>query len=181
MTMPRLKEKYVKEIVPSLQKELGYKNVNQVPRIEKVVVNMGVGEAATDKKLMAGAINDLSVITGQKPCETRAKKSIAGFKLREGMPIGAKSTIRGDRMWEFIDRLLATALPRVRDFRGLSPKSFDGRGNYTLGVTEQLIFTEVDYDKIDRTRGMDITIVTTADENEPAYKLLEKLGFPFAK
>lgn len=181
MTMPRLKEKYTKEIVPALQKELDYKNVNQVPTIEKVVVNMGVGDAATDKKLINGAIEDLGIITGQKPCETRAKKSIAGFKLREGMPIGAKATLRGDRMWEFIDRLLATALPRVRDFRGLNPKSFDGRGNYTLGVTEQLIFNEIEFDKIDRTRGMDITIVTTANENEPAFKLLQMLGFPFAK
>lgn len=181
MSIPRLKEKYQKEIVPALQKELDYKNINQVPRIEKVVVNMGVGEAATDKKLINGAINDLTVITGQKPCATHAKKSIAGFHLREGAAIGAKSTIRGDRMWEFIDRLLATALPRVRDFRGLSPKSFDGRGNYTLGVTEQLIFNEVDYDKVDRNRGMDITIVTTAEDNEPAFKLLKMLGFPFAE
>lgn len=181
MSMPRLKERYQKEIVPAIMKEFGYKNVNQVPRIEKVVVNMGVGDAATDKKLINGAINDLTVITGQRPMTTRAKKSIAGFKLREGMAIGAKSTIRGDRMWEFIDRLLATALPRVRDFRGLSTKSFDGRGNYSLGLTEQLVFTEVDYDKVDHTRGMDITIVTTASENDPAHKLLSMLGFPFAE
>jgi large subunit ribosomal protein L5 len=181
MAEPRLKEKYIKSIVPELQKELGYKNINQVPRIEKVVVNMGVGEAAQDKKRIDGAINDLSAITGQRPTKTQAKKSIAGFKLREGMAIGAKSTIRGDRMWEFIDRLLATALPRVRDFRGLNPKSFDGRGNYTLGVTEQLIFNEIDYESVDHTRGMDITIVTTAETNEPAYKLLKKLGFPFAE
>ena len=181
MSMPRLKEKYQKEIAPAIMKEFDYKNVNQVPRIEKVVVNMGVGDAATDKKLINGAIEDLSVITGQKPTTTRAKKSIAGFKLREGMAIGAKSTLRGDRMWEFLDRLLATALPRVRDFRGLSPKSFDGRGNYSLGLTEQLVFTEVDYDKVDHTRGMDITVVTTANENDPAFKLLQMLGFPFAE
>ena len=180
MAKPRLKERYEKDIVPAIMKEFGYKNINQVPRLEKVVVNMGVGEAATDKKLINGAINDLTVITGQRPMTTRAKKSIAGFKLREGMPIGAKSTLRGDRMWEFIDRLLATALPRVRDFRGLSQKSFDGRGNYSLGLTEQLVFTEVDYDKVDHTRGMDITIVTTSNENEPAFKLLQMLGFPFA-
>ena len=181
MASPRLKELYTKKIVPQLQKDFDYKNINQVPRLEKIVVNMGVGEAAGDKKLITGAIDDLSAITGQHPVVTRAKKSIAGFHLREGQAIGAKATLRGDRMWEFLDRLMATALPRVRDFRGLPKKSFDGRGNYTFGVTEQLIFTEVDFDKVDRTRGMDITVVTTANENEPAYKLLEYLGFPFAK
>ncbi|MBX9034442.1 50S ribosomal protein L5 [Gordonibacter massiliensis (ex Traore et al. 2017)] len=179
MTAPRLKEQYKNEIVPKLEKELGIKNINEVPRLEKIVVNMGVGAAASDSKLLDAAIADLRVITGQQPCITRAKKSIAGFHLREGQAIGCKVTLRGDRMWEFLDRLLATALPRVRDFRGISPKSFDGRGNYTLGVTEQLIFPEIDYDKIDRTRGMDITVVTTADNNEDAFALLSALGFPF--
>ena len=144
-----------------------------------IVVNMGVGAAAADSKLLDAAIADLRIITGQQPCITRAKKSIAGFHVREGQPIGCKVTLRGDRMWEFLDRLLATALPRVRDFRGISPKSFDGRGNYTMGVTEQLIFPEIDYDKIDRTRGMDITFVTTADNNDDAFALLDALGFPF--
>lgn len=179
MAVPRLKEKYTKEIISTLIKDLNLENVNQVPRLEKIVVNMGVGGAAADAKQMDGAVSDLRVITGQQPIITRAKKSIAGFKIREGMPIGAKVTLRGDRMWEFLDRLLATALPRVRDFRGLSTTSFDGRGNYTMGVTEQLIFPEVDYDKIDRTRGMDITFVTTTDSNEAAKKLLDELGFPF--
>ncbi|MBC2889428.1 50S ribosomal protein L5 [Gordonibacter massiliensis (ex Traore et al. 2017)] len=179
MTAPRLKEQYKNEIVPKLEQELGIKNINEVPRLEKIVVNMGVGAAASDSKLLDAAIADLRVITGQQPCITRAKKSIAGFHLREGQAIGCKVTLRGDRMWEFLDRLLATALPRVRDFRGISPKSFDGRGNYTLGVTEQLIFPEIDYDKIDRTRGMDITVVTTADNNEDAFALLSALGFPF--
>ena len=174
MTAPRLKEKYTKEIVPQLEKDLGITNVNQVPRLEKIVVNMGVGAAAADSKLLDAAMADLRIITGQQPCVTRAKKSIAAFKLREGMPIGAKVTL-----WEFLDRLLATALPRVRDFRGISPKSFDGRGNYTLGITEQLIFPEIDYDKIDRTRGMDITFVTTAEDNDAAFALLSALGFPF--
>ena len=179
MTAPRLKEKYTKEIVPQLEKDLGITNVNQVPRLEKIVVNMGVGAAAADSKLLDAAMADLRIITGQQPCVTRAKKSIAGFHLREGQAIGCKVTLRGDRMWEFLDRLLATALPRVRDFRGISPKSFDGRGNYTMGITEQLIFPEIDYDKIDRTRGMDITVVTTADNNEDAFALLSALGFPF--
>ncbi len=179
MTAPRLKEQYKNEIVPKLEQELGIKNINEVPRLEKIVVNMGVGAAASDSKLLDAAIADLRVITGQQPCITRAKKSIAGFHLREGQAIGCKVTLRGDRMWEFLDRLLATALPRVRDFRGISPKSFDGRGNYTMGVTEQLIFPEIDYDKIDRTRGMDITVVTTADNNEDAFALLSALGFPF--
>lgn len=179
MATPRLKETYKKDIVAKLQKDLELGNVNQVPTLEKVVINMGVGAAATDSKLIDGAVADLRAITGQQPTVTRAKKSIAGFKLREGMPIGAKVTLRGDRMWEFTDRFLATALPRVRDFRGVSPTSFDGRGNYTIGVTEQLIFPEVEYDKVDRTRGMDITFVTTARTNEEAYALLEALGFPF--
>lgn len=179
MATPRLKEKYTTEIVAALEKELEIQNINQVPRLEKIVVNMGVGGAASDSKLLDGAINDMRVITGQQPCVTRAKKSIAGFHIRAGMPIGCKVTLRGDRMWEFLDRLLSTALPRVRDFRGISPTAFDGRGNYTLGITEQLIFPEIEYDKIDRTRGMDITFVTTADNNADAKALLDKLGFPF--
>lgn len=179
MTPPRLKEKYKNEVVAKLEEELGIGNINQVPYLEKIVVNMGVGGAASDSKLLDAAIADLRVITGQQPCVTRAKKSIAGFHVREGQAIGCKVTLRGDRMWEFLDRLLATALPRVRDFRGLSRKSFDGRGNYTMGVTEQLIFPEIDYDKIDRTRGMDITFVTTAENNEDAFALLSALGFPF--
>ena len=176
---PRLKELYKNEIVAKLEKELGLANVNEVPRLEKIVVNMGVGAAAGDSKLLDAAMNDMRIITGQQPCVTRAKKSIAGFHVREGQAIGCKVTLRGDRMWEFLDRLLATAIPRVRDFRGLSTKSFDGRGNYSMGVTEQLIFPEIDYDKIDRTRGMDITFVTNAGENEGALALLTALGFPF--
>ncbi|MEF9877761.1 MAG: 50S ribosomal protein L5 [Gordonibacter sp.] len=176
---PRLKEKYQTEIVPKLEADLGTKNINQVPRVEKIVVNMGVGAAAADSKLLDAAVADMRTITGQQPCITRARKSIAGFHLREGQAIGCKVTLRGDRMWEFMDRLLATALPRVRDFRGISPKSFDGRGNYTFGITEQLIFPEIDYDKIDRTRGMDITVVTTAGNNDDAHALLTALGFPF--
>ena len=176
---PRLKEKYQTEIVPKLEADLGIKNINQVPRVEKIVVNMGVGAAAADSKLLDAAVADMRTITGQQPCITRARKSIAGFHLREGQAIGCKVTLRGDRMWEFMDRLLATALPRVRDFRGISPKSFDGRGNYTFGITEQLIFPETDYDKIDRTRGMDITVVTTAGNNDDAHALLTALGFPF--
>ncbi len=179
MATPRLKEKYKTEIVPKLEKELGITNINQVPKITKVVVNMGVGAAASDSKVLDGAVADMRVITGQQPMICRAKKSIAGFHIREGMAIGCKVTLRGDRMWEFIDRLLATALPRVRDFRGISPDSFDGRGNYSLGITEQLIFPEIDYDKIDRTRGMDITVVTTAEDDEQAYALLKEVGFPF--
>lgn len=175
----RLKEKYVKEIVPALEKELAISNINKVPRLEKIVVNMGVGAAATDSKLLDAAIEDMRVITGQQPMITRAKKSIASFKLRAGMPIGCKVTLRGERMWEFLDRLLSTAIPRVRDFRGISTTSFDGRGNYSLGVTEQLIFAEIDYDKVDRTRGMDITFVTTADNDTDAKALLDALGFPF--
>ena len=177
--MPRLKEKYNKEIASQLKKDLEIQNVMDVPKLSKVVVNMGVGAAAGDAKLLDAAMNDMRIITGQQPMVTRAKKSIAGFHIREGQAIGCKVTLRGDRMWEFVDRLLATAIPRVRDFRGLSTKSFDGRGNYSMGVTEQLIFPEVDYDKIDRTRGMDITVVTTAKEDEHALALLRALGFPF--
>lgn len=179
MATPRLKEKYVSEIVPALEKQLEIQNINQVPRLEKIVVNMGVGAAASDSKLLDAAMNDMRTITGQQPMITRARKSIAGFHIRTGMAIGCKVTLRGDRMWEFLDRLLAVALPRVRDFRGISPKSFDGRGNYSLGITEQLIFPEIEYDKIDRTRGMDITFVTTAENDEDAKALLDLLGFPF--
>lgn len=178
---PRFKEQYRAEVVPALMERFGYGNVNEVPRIEKIVVNMGVGDAVADIKQLDAAMADLAIVTGQKPMVTRAKKSIAGFKLREGMPIGAKVTLRGDRMWEFFDRLLSTAIPRVRDFRGLSTKSFDGRGNYTMGVTEQLIFPEVDYDKVDRVRGMDITFVTTAKTDEEAKALLESFSFPFKR
>ncbi|WP_262850476.1 50S ribosomal protein L5 [Mumia quercus] len=176
---PRVKTRYREEILPALREEFSYENVMQVPGLTKVVVNMGVGEAARDSKLIEGAIRDLAAITGQKPQVTRARKSIAQFKLREGMPIGAHVTLRGDRMWEFLDRLLTIALPRIRDFRGLSPKQFDGRGNYTFGLTEQVMFHEIDQDKIDRTRGMDITIVTTATNDEEGRALLTKLGFPF--
>ena len=179
MTTPRLKEKYKSEVVAKLEKELGISNINNVPRLQKIVVNMGVGAAASDHKLLDAAMNDMRIITGQQPCVTRAKKSIAGFHVREGQAIGCKVTLRGDRMWEFLDRLLSTALPRVRDFRGVSRTSFDGRGNYTLGITEQLIFPEIEYDKVHRTRGMDITFVTTAENNENALALLEALGFPF--
>lgn len=178
---PRLKEKYNKEVVAALKEQLALGNVNEVPRMEKIVINMGVGAAVQDVKQLDVAIGDLKIITGQAPTITRAKKSIAGFKIREGMPIGAKVTLRGDRMWEFMDRLLATAIPRVRDFRGLNPKSFDGRGNYSMGVTEQLIFAEIDYDKVDRTRGMDITFVTTAKTDEAAKALLDAFGFPFKR
>ncbi|MDR2672106.1 MAG: 50S ribosomal protein L5 [Coriobacteriales bacterium] len=177
----RLKEKYRNDIVPKLQESLALDNVNEVPTLEKIVVNMGVGVAAQDGKQIDAAVQDLRAITGQQPKVTRAKKSIANFKLRAGMPIGAKVTLRGERMWEFLDRLLSTAIPRVRDFRGISPDSFDGRGNYTLGVTEQLIFTEIDYDKVDRTRGMDITIVTSAKDDVQARALFEALEFPFKK
>jgi large subunit ribosomal protein L5 len=178
---PRLKDKYRAEIVEKLQAELGYENVNQVPRLDKIVVNMGVGAAAQDVKMLDAAINDLRIITGQQPMTTRAKKSIAGFKIRKGMPIGAKVTLRGDRMYEFLDRLLATALPRIRDFRGINPNSFDGRGNYSMGVDEQLIFPEIDYDKVDRTRGMDITFVTNAHTDEECRALLDAFGFPFKR
>jgi large subunit ribosomal protein L5 len=178
---PRLKEKYLKEVVPALKEQLALGNVNEVPRMEKIVVNMGVGAAVQDTKQLDAAVEDMRLITGQAPTITRAKKSIAGFKIRQGMPIGAKVTLRGDRMWEFMDRLLATAIPRVRDFRGLNPDSFDGRGNYSMGVTEQLIFAEVDYDKVDRVRGMDITFVTTGKTNEAAKALLDAFGFPFKR
>lgn len=178
-TVPRLKARYREEIVPALQNEFHFKNIMQVPGLTKIVVNMGVGEAARDSKLIEGAIRDLTEITGQKPQVTKARQSIAQFKLREGQPIGAHVTLRGDRMWEFLDRLLSVSLPRIRDFRGLSPKQFDGRGNYTFGLTEQSVFHEIDQDKIDRTRGMDITVVTTATNNEEGRALLRLLGFPF--
>ena len=177
---PRLKDKYRNETVPRLMSEMSYGNINQVPRIEKIVVNMGVGGATQDTKLLDAAVEDLRIITGQQPMITRAKKSIAAFKLRKGMPIGAKVTLRGDRMWEFLDRLLATALPRIRDFRGINPDSFDGRGNYSMGVDEQLIFPEIDYDKVARVSGMDITIVTTATDDDQGRAMLAALGFPFA-
>jgi large subunit ribosomal protein L5 len=177
--MPRLKARYREEILPELRQEFNFANVMQVPTVTKVVVNMGVGEAARDSKLIEGAIRDLTEITGQKPQVTKARKSIAQFKLREGQPIGAHVTLRGDRMWEFLDRLLSVALPRIRDFRGLSPKQFDGNGNYTFGLTEQSVFHEIDQDKIDRTRGMDITIVTTAKNDDEGRALLRLLGFPF--
>ena len=176
---PRLKVRYREEIVGKLREEFKYKNIMQVPGLTKIVVNMGVGEAARDSKLIEGAIRDLATITGQKPAVTRARKSIAQFKLRQGQPIGAHVTLRGDRMWEFLDRLLSLALPRIRDFRGLSPKQFDGRGNYTFGLTEQVMFHEIDPDKIDRIRGMDITVVTTANTDEEGRALLRHLGFPF--
>jgi len=176
---PRLKLRYRGEIAPAMREQFGYVNAMQVPRVVKVVVNMGVGEAARDSKLIEGAIRDLAAITGQKPQVTKARKSIAQFKLREGMPIGAHATLRGDRMWEFLDRLLSLALPRIRDFRGLSPKQFDGRGNYTFGLTEQSMFHEIDQDRIDRVRGMDITVVTTATTDDEGRALLRQLGFPF--
>ena len=176
---PRLKGRYKSEIAPALKSKFGYKNVMQIPTLTKVVVNMGVGEAARDSKLIEGAIRDLAIITGQRPQVTRSRKSIAQFKLREGMPIGAHVTLRNDRMWEFTDRLLSIALPRIRDFRGLSPKQFDGKGNYTFGLTEQIVFPEIEQDKIDRTRGMDITLVTTAKTDEEGRELLKALGFPF--
>ena len=178
-TAPRLKAKYREEILPALREEFDFANVMQVPGLTKIVVNMGVGEAARDGKLIEGALRDLTAITGQKPQVTKARKSIAQFKLREGMPIGAHVTLRGDRMWEFLDRLLTLALPRIRDFRGLSPKQFDGRGNYTFGLTEQVMFHEIDQDKIDRSRGMDITVVTTATNDAEGRALLKQLGFPF--
>ena len=175
----RLKAKYKSTIAPALKSEFGFKNPMMVPTLTKVIVNMGVGDAARDSKLIEGAIRDLVTITGQKPQVTKARKSIAQFKLREGQPIGAHVTLRGDRMWEFADRLLSISLPRIRDFRGLSPKQFDGRGNYTFGLTEQVVFPEIEQDKIDRPRGMDITIVTTAKNDEEGRALLKALGFPF--
>jgi large subunit ribosomal protein L5 len=178
-TAPRLKARYREEIAGKLRDEFKYENVMQIPGLTKIVVNMGVGDAARDSKLIEGAIRDLATITGQKPQVTKARKSIAQFKLREGQPIGAHVTLRGDRMWEFLDRLLSLALPRIRDFRGLSPKQFDGRGNYTFGLTEQVMFHEIDQDKIDRVRGMDITVVTTATNDDEGRALLRHLGFPF--
>jgi large subunit ribosomal protein L5 len=176
---PRLKERYRQEIAPAMREEFSYSNVMKTPTLTKIVVNMGVGEAARDSKLIDGAIRDLTVITGQKPAVARARKSIAQFKLREGMPIGAHVTLRGDRMWEFLDRLLSLALPRIRDFRGLSDRQFDGRGNYTFGLNEQLMFHEIDADQVDRQRGMDVTVVTTATTDEEGRALLRRLGFPF--
>ena len=176
---PRLKARYREEITTSLRDRFGYDNPMQIPGVVKVVVNMGVGDAARDSKLIEGAVRDLTVISGQKPQVTKARKSIAQFKLREGMPIGAHVTLRGDRMWEFLDRLLSLALPRIRDFRGLSDRQFDGRGNYTFGLTEQVMFHEIDQDKIDRSRGMDITVVTTAKNDAEGRSLLRRLGFPF--
>ena len=178
-TLPRLKQRYRTEIVDALREEFGYANVMQVPGVTKIVVNMGVGEAARDSKLIEGAIRDLATITGQKPQVTKARKSIAQFKLREGMPIGVHVTLRGNRMWEFLDRLLSVALPRIRDFRGLSPRQFDGKGNYTFGLNEQSMFHEIDQDRIDRVRGMDITVVTTATNDDEGRALLRALGFPF--
>ena len=176
---PRLKDRYLAEIAPALREEFGYGNVMQVPGVTKIVVNMGVGEAARDAKLIDGAVRDLTIITGQKPAVARARKSVAQFKLREGMPIGAHVTLRGDRMWEFLDRLLTLALPRIRDFRGLSDRQFDGRGNYTFGLTEQLMFHEINPDQVDRQRGMDVTVVTTATNDAEGRSLLRRLGFPF--
>jgi len=178
---PRLKQRYEDQLKGQLQSELGLANVMQVPRLEKIVVNVGVGKATQQRSLLDGAVTDLTIITGQKPLVTKAKKSIATFKLREGNEIGAKVTLRGDRMWEFYDRLVSIAIPRIRDFRGLNPSSFDGRGNYTFGVTEQLIFPEIDYDKIDTVRGMDITIVTTANTDDHGRALLLAMGFPFKR
>ncbi len=179
--VPRLKRRYREEIVPALMDELGITNVMEVPGIEKIVVNVGLGEAAEDAKAVEGAIEDLSTITGQKPRINRARKSIAGFKIRQGMPVGAKVTLRGDRMWEFADRLLTVVLPRIRDFRGVNPRSFDGNGNYSLGLTEQLVFPEINYDDITDVRGMDITFVTTATDDERGRALLTALGMPFSR
>jgi large subunit ribosomal protein L5 len=178
---PRLKQRYNDEIAPQLKEQLGLANVMQIPKIEKIVLNVGVGEAVNDTKAIEGALRDLATVTGQKARVNRARKSIAGFKLREGMPIGAKVTLRGARMWEFLDRLTSVVLPRVRDFRGLSPKSFDGNGNYTFGFTEQLVFPEIFYDDIDAVRGMDVTIVTTADNDDHGRALLDAFGFPFVR
>ena len=177
----RLKEKYLNEVVPGLQEQFKYTNVMAIPKLDKVVINIGLGEVTQNPKALDAAINDLTLITGQKPVVTKAKKSIAGFKLREGMPVGVKVTLRGDRMYEFVDRLVSVALPRVRDFRGVSPKSFDGRGNYSLGLKEQLIFPEIEYDKIDKIRGMDVIFVTTANTDEEARELLSLMGAPFYK
>ena len=179
--VPRMKARYRDELVPALRDQLGLTNVMQVPRLDKIVVNMGVGDALKDGRMLDAAVEDLTIITGQKPVVTKARKSIAGFKLREGMAIGVKVTLRGDRMWEFLDRLVSLAIPRIRDFRGLDPRSFDGRGNYTFGVTEQLIFPEIDYDKVLKVRGMDITIVTTARTDDEGRALLLALGFPLVR
>ncbi|MBO8136873.1 MAG: 50S ribosomal protein L5 [Desulfotomaculum sp.] len=179
--MPRLKDKYQNEVIKALMDKFGYKNIMEVPKLEKVTINIGLGEAVQNPKAVDSAIEDLMTISGQRPVVTRAKKSIAGFKLRAGMPIGVKVTLRGNRMWEFVDKLFTIALPRVRDFRGVSPAAFDGRGNYTLGIKEQLIFPEVEYDKIDKVRGMDINFVTTAKTDEEARELLRLLGMPFKK
>ena len=178
---PRLKARYREEVVPALMRELGLSNVMQAPGLEKVVINMGIGDSMKDARLLDAAVADLATITGQRPVVTKARKSVAGFKLREGQAIGAKVTLRGDRMWEFLDRLISIAIPRIRDFRGLNARAFDGNGNYTLGLTEQLIFPEIDYDKIDTTRGMDITIVTTATTDDQGRALLRALGFPFRR
>ena len=177
----RLKETYTNEIVDAMIKKFGYKNIMQVPKLEKVVVNMGVGEAKENVKILEAAMNDLEIITGQKPIQTKAKKSVANFKIREGMPIGCKVTLRGDKMYEFVDRLINLALPRVRDFRGVNPDAFDGRGNYSLGIKEQLIFPEIEYDKVDKIRGMDIIFVTTAKTDEEARELLRLFNMPFAR
>lgn len=179
--MNRLKEKYVKEIVPSLTKKYNYSSVMQVPKLEKIVINIGVGDAITNSKLLDASVNELELITGAKPVVTKAKKSIAGFKLREGQAIGCKVTLRGEKMWTFLEKLIRISLPRVRDFRGVSPKSFDGRGNYTLGIKEQMIFAEIEYDNIVKSRGMDIVFVTTAKTNEEAFDLLNEIGIPFRK
>ncbi|MFC2015712.1 50S ribosomal protein L5 [Chloroflexota bacterium] len=177
--MPRLKDLYQEQVVPTLQRDLGYQNVMQVPRLTKIVVNVGVGEALQNAKALDATVEDITIITGQKPIVTRARKAIANFKLREGNPIGVKVTLRGNRMWDFLDRLCNVALPRQRDFRGISPEAFDGRGNYTLGLTEQLVFPEIDYDKIDKIRGLEISIVTTAQTDAEGFQLLRHLGMPF--
>ncbi|MCK1997723.1 LSU ribosomal protein L5P [Paenisporosarcina quisquiliarum] len=179
--MNRLKEKYLKEVSPALMSKFEYNSVMQVPKVDKIVINMGVGDAVSNTKALDAAVEELQIISGQKPVVTKAKKSIAGFRLREGMPIGAKVTLRGERMYDFLDKLIAISLPRVRDFRGVSKKAFDGRGNYTLGVKEQLIFPEIDYDKVSKVRGMDIVIVTTANSDEEARELLTQFGMPFQK
>lgn len=179
--MAHMKEVYRKEVLPALQKEFGYQSVMQVPKIEKITLNMGVGEALADKKLLENAISDLEKLSGQKPVTTKARKSVAGFKVREGYPIGCKVTLRGDRMWEFFERLVGIAIPRIRDFRGLNSKSFDGRGNYSMGVKEQIIFPEIDYDKIDKIRGLDITITTSAKSDDEGRALLRAFNFPFKK
>jgi large subunit ribosomal protein L5 len=179
--MAKLHDFYKESVVPQLAKEFGYKSVMQVPRIEKITLNMGLGEALTDKKVLENATNDMQLIAGQKPVVTKARKSVAGFKIREGYPIGCKVTLRGDRMWEFFERLVSIAIPRIRDFRGLNPKSFDGRGNYSMGIKEQIIFAEIDFDKVDKVRGMDIVITTSANTNEEGKALLSAFNFPFRK